>query len=81
MFLLGPLLSKLCRKAGLEIPKLNWLYLTLPLDIVTHFPIGKITPLTKNFIDADAHYAVKLVVIAFLVIGYKKYKAGDRYSW
>jgi len=30
MFLLSPVLSKLFRKMGLEIPRINWVCLTLP---------------------------------------------------
>ena len=69
MLLLSPFLSKLWRKIGLEIPKINWLYLTLPITILTHFVVGKMTPLTKNFIDRSDHYILKIGIIGLLVLG------------
>lgn len=69
IFLLSPLLSKIIRKMGLAIPKLDWLYLTLPIGIVTHLIIGKITPLTKDFIDLHDHYILRIVVIGLSFLG------------
>jgi hypothetical protein len=69
MFLLSPFLSKLSRKIGLEIPRINWLYLTLPITILTHLLVGKMTPLTKNFIDHNDHYLLKIGIIGLLVLG------------
>jgi len=74
IFLLSPVLSKLSRKLGLEIPKLNWLYLTLPLGVATHLIIGKITPLTKDFIDIHDHYILKTIVIGLSVLGLRNIK-------
>jgi len=69
VFLLSPFLSKLSRKIGLEIPKRNWLYLTLPLGVGAHLISGKITPLTKDFLDPHGHYILKIVIIGSLVPG------------
>jgi hypothetical protein len=74
IFLLSPLLSGLSAKAGLEIPKLNWLYLTLPISIVTHLVFGNHTPLTENFIDPGGHYILKAVIIFSLVLGLRNIK-------
>ncbi len=69
IFLLSPVLSKLFRKTGLEIPRINWLYLTLPIGIATHLVIGKVTPFTKNFIDIRGHYFLKLIVVGLTLLG------------
>lgn len=74
MFLLSPVLSKLSRKTGLEIPRLNWLYLTLPAGVATHLITGKITPLTKNFINPGAHYILKIVILGSLFLGLRNIK-------
>lgn len=74
MFLLSPVLSKIFRKAGLEIPKVNWVYLTLPLGVAAHLIVGKITPLTKDFIDLRGHYLLKIVTIALLFLGLRNIK-------
>jgi len=68
-YLLAPLLSKLFLKLRIDIPRQNWLYLTLPIGIITHLISGHITPLTRDFIDIQGHYIVKIVIIALLLIG------------
>jgi len=42
IFLLSPFLSKLFKNFGLEIPKLNWLYLTLPISVAAHLIFGRL---------------------------------------
>ncbi|HAT73484.1 MAG: hypothetical protein US30_C0001G0116 [Candidatus Moranbacteria bacterium GW2011_GWF2_36_839] len=68
-YLLSPLLSKIFLKLRIDIPRQNWLYLTLPIGVATHLIFGKITPLTRDFIDIQGHYIVKIVIIALLLIG------------
>lgn len=68
-YLLAPLLSKIFLKLRIDIPRQNWLYLTLPIGVATHLIFGKITPLTRDFIDIQGHYIVKIVIIALLLIG------------
>jgi len=68
--ILSPLLSWLCRKLfKLEIPKKNWIILTLPIGIVTHLITGPITPMTKNFLDPAGHYILKIFILALLFFG------------
>jgi hypothetical protein len=68
--ILSPLLSWLFRKFfKLEIPKKNWLFLTLPIGIATHLITGPITPMTKNFIDPAGHYFLKIFILALLFFG------------
>ena len=66
MYLLAPLLSKLFLKINIHIPRQNWLYLTLPLSIVAHLLSGHITPLTRDFINIQGHYIVKIIIIGLL---------------
>jgi len=68
--LLSPLLSWLCRKLfKLEIPKKNWMILTLPIGIATHLITGPITPMTKDFLDPAGHYFLKIFILALLFFG------------
>lgn len=69
IYLLAPLLSKIFAKLRVEIPHQNWLYLTLPLSVVVHLLSGHITPLTRDFIDLQGHYIVKIIILALLVPG------------
>lgn len=73
-YLLAPLLSKLFKKINIDIPKINWLYLTLPIGIVTHIFFGKITPMTKNFLDLHNNYLLKAVIIGLLFLGLRNIK-------
>lgn len=74
MYLLSPVLSRLFRKIRIDIPKHNWLYLALPIGILVHLLIGRITPMTKNFLDLQDHYLLKIVMVVLLVLGLKNIK-------
>ncbi|PIR74625.1 MAG: hypothetical protein COU35_01560 [Candidatus Magasanikbacteria bacterium CG10_big_fil_rev_8_21_14_0_10_47_10] len=74
MYLLAPLLSKLFLKLGLDIPKHNWLYLTLPIGILAHILVGTITPMTRNLLDLHGHYILKIVIIALVILGLRGVK-------
>ena len=71
VYLLSPLLSKIFRKIKIDIPKRNWLFLTLPLSILIHLAVGKITPMTRDFMDMHGHYILKIVIFALLIFGLK----------
>jgi hypothetical protein len=71
IFLLAPLLSKIFLKFGLEVPKISWIFLTLPLGILVHLLVGSFTPMTRNFIDPQGHYILKLLILSSLIFGIK----------
>ena len=74
MYLLAPLLSKLFLKLRIKIPKKNWLFLALPIGILTHLAVGNITPMTRDFIDLNGHYFLKVIIIVLLILGIKGVK-------
>jgi hypothetical protein len=74
IYLLSSLLSKLFLKLKIDIPKRNWLYLTLPISILAHLLVGRITPMTANFLDLHDHYILKLLILALLILGIKGIK-------
>ncbi len=74
IYLLSPLLSRLFLKLRIKIPKQNWLFLTLPLSILTHLLIGTITPMTANFLDTGGHYILKIVIIGLCFFGIRGIK-------
>jgi hypothetical protein len=69
VFLLAPFLSRLFRKIGLDIPRKSWLLWTLPIGIATHLILGRITPLTRDFLDPQGHYLSKIIIIGLVVWG------------
>jgi len=69
VYLLAPLLSKLFGKLGIQIPKKNWLFLTIPLSVLIHVLVNQITPMTKEFLDPQGHYILKGVIIILLIFG------------
>jgi hypothetical protein len=69
VYLLAPLLSKIFRKFGIEIPRRSWLLWTIPIGVAVHLLIGKITPLTREFIDPRGHYLVKIIVLGLVILG------------
>lgn len=74
MFLMAPLLSGIFRRMGLEIPKRNWLYLTLPIGLIVHMLIGRITPMTKLFLNPSGHYFLKAVILGLFILGLRGIK-------
>jgi hypothetical protein len=69
IFLIAPFLSKIFRKLGLEIPRCSWVFFTLPIGIIVHMLIGKITPMTKEFLDPSGHYFLKVIVVVLFILG------------
>lgn len=69
IWLLSPLLTKLFLKIRIKIPKINWVFLTLPIGIIVHLLVGTITPLTKNFLDLGGYYILKIIILLLLFFG------------
>lgn len=69
VYLLSPLLSKLAIKIGLKVPKISWMYLTLPFAILVHIIVGVDTPLTNAFLDPSGSYFLKIFILLLLVLG------------
>ena len=74
IYLLSPLLSKIFLKFRIDIPKKNWLFLTLPISIFAHLLVGKITPMTRDFMDIHNHYILKILILGLLILGIKGIK-------
>lgn len=69
VYLLAPLLSRLFRFAGLDIPRKSWIYLVLPIGILTHYLSGNKTPMTEEFFDPKGYYLLKLIILILSVLG------------
>ena len=69
IWLLSPLLSQAFRLIKLDIPRQNWLFLTLPIGIIFHLAVGRYTPMTKYFLDPSGHYLLKIFLITLLILG------------
>ncbi len=71
IYLFSPLLSKIFLKMRVNIPKRNWIFLTLPIGIATHLLIGTITPMTARFLDPSGHYTLKVIILVLLILGFR----------
>lgn len=71
IYILAPVLSKIFRTVGMEIPRKSWLFFTLPIGILTHIIIGNRTRMTKDFLDPQGHFLLKIVIIGLLLYGLK----------
>ena len=69
ILLISPLLSKIFMKIGIEIPRRSWLFFTLPIGIFAHLLIGRMTPMTKEFLDINGHYLLKAIIIGSFILG------------
>jgi len=71
MYLLAPFLSGLFRRIHIDIPKRNWLYFALPIGIIVHILVGNITPMTKQFLDPNGYYLLKLLILGLAILGFQ----------
>lgn len=74
IYLLSPLLSKIFLKFRIEISKKSWLLLTLPIGILAHLLSGNMTLMTKNFLDLQGHYILKILILGLLILGLRGIK-------
>ena len=74
VFLLAPLLTKLFQKIHLLITRTQWMWMTIPLAVLTHILIRQDTPLTQIFLDLQGNYLAKVVVVLMLFMGLKDTK-------
>ncbi len=74
VFLLAPLFTKLFQKIHLSITRIQWMWLTLPIAVLTHILIKQNTPLTKMILDLHGNYLAKGIVLFMLFMGLKDTK-------
>ena len=74
IYLLAPVLSRIFALVKIDIPRINWLYLTLPLSVLVHVVVGNFTPMTRDFLDLSSHYLLKILIITLLYLGLRGIK-------
>ena len=74
VYFIAPWLSALVRKLGFEVPRSSWLWLTVPVALITHIFVRPDTPLTRMFFDPTGNYLAKLALIAMLYLGFRGIK-------
>lgn len=74
VFLIAPLLVKISKKLNFPISTTQWLWLVLPIGVLSHLIVGNITPLTKMFIDPNGNFLVKAIVLFMTYMGLRRVK-------
>lgn len=74
IFILSPLLSKLFSFMHISIPKKNWIFLTLPIGVLFHLIFGSITPMTKDLLDINGNYFMKIGILSLVILGLRNIK-------
>jgi hypothetical protein len=74
IYLLAPVLTRIFLKLGLNIPRSSWLMFALPLGIIIHLLVGNITPMTRDFLDLNGHFMLKILIIALTILGVRGIK-------
>jgi hypothetical protein len=74
MGIIAPFGSRLFKRFGVSIPKINWLFLALPIGFLAHLVVGRYTPMTVQLLDPRGHFAIKVIVLASLVFGLRNIK-------
>lgn len=70
IYFLAPCLSKLFAKIGVRINREQWLWLTLPIALITHLIFSPNTPFTKMFFNLSGGIIPKLIIVLMLVMVY-----------
>ncbi|MBU1045455.1 MAG: hypothetical protein KJ915_13800 [Candidatus Omnitrophica bacterium] len=65
-------------KIRVSIPKWNWLYLVLPIGILTHFIFGQMTLMTRQFFDLSGYWVLKVLILVLLVLGLRGVRIVER---
>lgn len=74
IFIVSPLLTRLAARFNLNISRTNWLWLTIPIGIITHIIIRQHTLLTSQFLNPNGDYLVKIIVLFMVYMGLKDIK-------
>lgn len=69
IYFLAPLLTQLFLKFKIKIPRISWMFFTLPLSIIIHLLTKNITPMTRNFLDMNGHYVLKIFIVCLFILG------------
>jgi len=69
VYFLSPVLSGLFRKIHIDVPKRNWLFFALPIGIIAHILVGNMTPMTKQFLDPNGYYILKISILGLAILG------------
>lgn len=72
IFLVAPLLSKLFAKLHLDISRVAWLWLTVPISVLFHALFQRHTPLMQMLFNPHDFYFAKVVVLLMLFMGLRK---------
>jgi len=64
VYLLSPILTKLFLLFKIKVSRKSWLLLTIPVSILVHYLVGNITPMTKDFLNLNGSYLLKIIIIS-----------------
>ena len=78
IYLLSSRLSRWFAQIGVIVPRNNWLYLVLPFSIIVHLMVGSITPMTRDFIDMNDNFILKVAIFYLLILGLRNVKFRDK---
>lgn len=78
IYLLAPLLTKLFAKLHLNIGRVQWLWLTLPIAAIFHLIFKQDTPLMKMVMDTNGYYFVKIAHIFMLFMGLRNIRSSKK---
>jgi len=74
VYLLSPILTKLFLLFKIKVSRKSWLLLTIPVSILVHYLVGNITPMTKDFLNLNGSYLLKIIIISLTYFGIKDIK-------
>lgn len=74
IYLLAPFLTKLFLKFHVYIPRISWIWLTLPIAVLFHLIFHQNTPFMKLLFDKNTFYLPLIVLLIMLFMGVRRIK-------
>lgn len=75
VYLVSPLLIRFFRKFKINTTKQTWLWLMFPISVVVHLLVGQQTTLVKMILDPSNYFAIKLIILFMIIMGFKQTKS------
>lgn len=70
-YFLTPLLTRLFKKIGVKVARVQWMYLMLPISVVVHLLFGQDTLLVQDLFSINSGYLTKIIILVMLYKGIK----------
>ncbi len=74
IYFISPFLTNFFLKLKIYIPRISWMYFTLPIGFLFHLVFRVNTQMTMDLLDLNGHYLIKIIMVTLFIFGLKNIK-------